>query len=58
MDHTMVDVSAAPEVRNGDVAVLWGPSLPAEEVARAADTISYELIARVGQRVVRDYTGA
>jgi alanine racemase len=56
MDHTMIDVSDVAGVKTGDVAVLWGPGLGAEDVAAAADTISYELIARVGPRVAREYT--
>jgi alanine racemase len=56
MDHLMVDVSQVGTVRSGDMALVWGgPSLPAEDVAEAAGTISYELVARVGSRVVRTY---
>ena len=58
MDHVMVDVSAVGPVRVGDVAVMWGPELPTEDVAAAAGTISYELVARVGARVVRQYVGS
>jgi alanine racemase len=57
MDHTMVDVTALGDVRSGDVATLWGPALGAEEVAAACDTISYEIVARVGARVAREYVG-
>jgi alanine racemase len=58
MDHTMVDVTAVPGVKVGEVAQLWGPDLGAEQVAARADTISYELIARLGARVEREYFGA
>jgi alanine racemase len=57
MDHVMVDVSAVGPVRTGDVAVMWGPALSTEDVAAAAETISYELVARVGARVAREYVG-
>ena len=40
-----------PEARPGDSVVLWGDGLPVEEVARAAETISYELLCRVTERV-------
>jgi len=33
--------------------VLWGGTLPVEEVAVQADTIPYELLTRVGARVPR-----
>jgi alanine racemase len=55
MDHTMVDVTDMPGARTGDVARMWGPELGAEEVAARAETISYELVARVGARVEREY---
>ncbi|TFH22840.1 MAG: alanine racemase [Myxococcales bacterium] len=60
MDHVMVDVT---ELDDGDVEVgtrmiLWGPGLDAGEVAALADTISYELVARVGRRVDRVYEEA
>jgi alanine racemase len=31
--------------------VLWGKGLPAERVAPFADTIAYELLCRVNERV-------
>jgi alanine racemase len=58
MDHTMIDVTEAPAVSVGDTAILWGPGLGAEDVAATAETISYELVARVGPRVQRVYAGA
>ncbi len=57
MDVTMVDATDLPEVEVGSAAILWGNSgsaaLPVDEVAAACDTISYELLARVGKRVPR-----
>ncbi len=55
MDHTVVDVTDLGEVREGDSAVMWGDSPSTEDVAVAAETISYELVARVGARVERRY---
>ena len=55
MDHTMVDVSDLGAVAAGERAILWGPGLGAEEVAEAAGTIAYELVARIGRRVEREY---
>lgn len=53
MDHTMIDVTDVPEARVGDQVVLWGDALPIDEVAALAETISYELLVRVGARVPR-----
>jgi alanine racemase len=51
MDMIAVDVTAAPRVSTGNRAVIWGAGLPVEEVARHADTIPYELLCGVSQRV-------
>ena len=53
MDHAMVDVTDVPGAAAGDEVVLWGGSLPVEEVAVQAETIPYELLTRVGARVPR-----
>jgi alanine racemase len=37
----------------GDKVVLWGGGVPAEAVAPFADTISYELVCGITQRVAR-----
>ena len=51
MDMIAVDVTGAPKVATGSRATIWGPGLPVEEVARHADTIPYELLCGVSQRV-------
>lgn len=51
MDMIAVDVTDLPTVRVGSPAVLWGPQLPVEEIARHAGTIPYELLCGVSQRV-------
>jgi len=58
MDLTMIDVTDFPQARLGDPVTLWGPGLPAEEVAERAGTISYELFCAVSPRVPRVYGGA
>ena len=56
MDQMMVDVGGLA-VRPGDRVTLFGPgALNAERVARRADTISYELLTRLGSRVTRRYS--
>ena len=55
MDHTMIDVSADESVSVGDRAVMWGTEPATERIAELAETITYELVARVGSRVTRVY---
>ena len=57
MDLSMIDVTDFPEVDLGSTVTLWGPGLPAEEVADWAGTISYELFCGVSPRVPRIYEG-
>lgn len=51
MDLINVDLRGCPDAEVGDTAVLWGEGLPADEVARAAGTIAYELFCRLTSRV-------
>lgn len=52
MDKLCIDLSGLPvKVGLGGTAILWGQGLPADEVASAAGTISYELFCALGQRV-------
>jgi alanine racemase len=51
MDLVTIDLRNAPHAKVGDPVVLWGPELPAEEIARSAGTISYELTCGVTRRV-------
>ena len=56
MDQIMLDVTDIPNVAIGDdVIVYGGPELPAEEVAVAAGTISYELFCVLHPRIPRVY---
>ena len=61
MDQIVIAVGDEP-VQVGDDVVLFGdpatgaPS--AEDWARAADTIGYEIVTRLGRRVTRRYVGA
>ncbi|MCX8016962.1 MAG: alanine racemase [Rhodocyclaceae bacterium] len=52
MDKLCVDLTGLPEkVGVGGTATLWGEGLPADEVAAAAGTISYELFCALTPRV-------
>jgi len=52
MDLLALDLRAVPGAHVGDEVVLWGPDLPVEHIAAAADTISYELTCGVTRRVL------
>lgn len=51
MDMLCVDLSALPEAVVGSRVTLWGEGLPVDDVARAAGTISYELLCALAARV-------
>ena len=51
MDMLAVDLTDHAEAGVGTQATLWGEGLPADEVATAAGTISYELLCAVASRV-------
>jgi alanine racemase len=53
MDMITVDVTDLAGVEIGDEVILWGPELPAAEVARHAGTIGYELTTRMPPRAPR-----
>ncbi|MFJ4983713.1 alanine racemase [Streptomyces sp. NPDC088732] len=60
MDQFVVDLGG-DHAEAGDEAVLFGPGdrgePTAEDWARAADTIAYEIVTRIGSRVPRVYVG-
>ena len=51
MDMLTVDLRNQAEAKIGDRVVLWGETLPIEEVAQHADTIPYELMCGVHKRL-------
>ena len=51
MDMLALDLSAEPQAGVGDPVTLWGPDLPAEQVAASAGTIAYELLCGLAGRV-------
>ena len=51
MDMLCVDLTPLPNAGIGSPVTLWGEGLPVEEVARAAGTISYELLCARAERV-------
>lgn len=59
MDLTTIDVTQSPELQPGDAVTLLGRegsvSLDAQEIARTAGTISYNVLCGIGARVKRVY---
>lgn len=53
MDMITVDVTDLGPVNIGDEVILWGQDLSANEVASYADTIGYEILTRLHNRVPR-----
>lgn len=52
MDLLAVDISET-DAHKGDWVELWGANIPIDQQAKAANTISYELLTRLGPRVLR-----
>ena len=50
MDLTAVDLGPGATDQIGDPVLLWGDELPVEEVAKHADTISYQLVCGITNR--------
>lgn len=55
MDMSMIDVTEIPEVKEGDEVMIFGKDLPVEELASWAETIPYEILTGIGERVKRVY---
>lgn len=54
MDQTMLDVTGM-DVKVGDEVELMGEHVTADDLAKAADTINYEIVTNIGKRVRREY---
>ena len=59
MDQIMIDVFAVPSVKIGQEVTLLGrrQEVAADELARLAGTISYEILCSLGNRLPRVYRG-
>jgi alanine racemase len=55
MDMLMLDVTHIPDVMEGDEVIVFGEDLPVQEVAEWAETIPYEILTGISQRVKRVY---
>jgi alanine racemase len=56
MDMIMVNVTNI-DCKEGDEVIVFGPNASAETLAKTANTISYEIITGISQRVKRIFTG-
>jgi alanine racemase len=54
MDMIMVDITDI-EAREGDEVIIFGEGLPIEELASLAETIPYEILTNISERVKRVY---
>lgn len=55
MDMCMVDITHIPEAKEGDEVIVFGKELPVTQLATWANTISYEIMTSISQRVKRVY---
>ena len=55
MDMTMIDVTDLPGTKEGDMVEIFGKHLPVQDLAGWADTIPYEIMTGISQRVKRVY---
>ncbi len=55
MDMAMIDITDIPGVKEGDLVEVFGTHLAIEQVAIWAESIPYEILTSIGQRVKRIY---
>ena len=56
MDSFMVDVTEIPDVAVGNSVTIWdNENIKLEELAAKCDTINYEILCTIGERVPRKF---
>lgn len=55
MDMTMIDITHIPEAAENDVVEVFGKHLPVQKLASWYNTIAYETLSTISQRVRRVY---
>jgi len=53
MDMAMIDISQIPETKVGDTVEIFGEHISANEIAKKINTIPYEVLTSVSERVKR-----
>ncbi|HEX8332057.1 MAG TPA: alanine racemase, partial [Segetibacter sp.] len=55
MDMTMLNITHIQNVHEGNEVEVFGANLPVEKIAKWADTIPYEILTGISQRIKRVY---
>jgi alanine racemase len=55
MDQSMIDLTDAPDIAEGDEVELFGPNISVAELAGKAGTIAWEILTGITPRVTRVY---
>lgn len=55
MDMTMIDITETENVNEGDVVEIFGEHITIQQLAESMETISYEVLTGISQRVTRVY---
>jgi alanine racemase len=55
MDMTMLDVTGIENIQEGDEVIVFGEELPVQDLSEWSNTIPYEIITGISQRVKRVY---
>ena len=55
MDMTMIDVTDIQDIAEGDEVELFGKNISVDEVSKKCNTIAYEILTGISQRVKRVY---
>lgn len=55
MDMTMIDVTHIPHISEEDMVEIFGTNLPVQQIAAWSNTIAYETLSTISQRVKRVY---
>jgi alanine racemase len=55
MDMIMIDITNVADAKEGDDVIIFGNELPVQQIAQWANTIPYEIMTGISQRVKRVY---
>ena len=55
MDMIMIDVTGIEGIKEGDEVIIFGKEMPVQQLAQWANTIPYEIMTGISQRVKRVY---
>ena len=55
MDMIMIDVTGIEGIKEGDEVIIFGKEMPVQQLAQWANTIPYEIMTGISERVTRVY---